>query len=264
MQKPNRKRLLREQRRREIVSLIYKQGTVSSEQLSEAFDVSLMTIWRDLKVLEDQDYIRRVHGGAASLDNATIEPIYTHKKSINHRQKDAIARYACRHFVHDDEIIILEAGTTAIAMVKHLQNQRNLTVMTNGLGTLQELSTILPDVEVMGCGGVLRDTSNTFVGPQAEQWFRSMRAHRLFLSATGITIEEGISDPSVMEIQIKRAMAACADEVVLLIDSSKFGKRSLQTVLPIHSITTLITELQPDDAYATWLAAEGVALHVVS
>lgn len=106
MTKLSNKRVLREQRRRDIVDMIHQQGTASSQELANHFDVSLMTIWRDLKVLEDQERFQRVHGGAASPDNATIEPIYTHKKSINSRQKDVIAQYACKHFVQDGQIII--------------------------------------------------------------------------------------------------------------------------------------------------------------
>ena len=263
MAQTNNGRLLKERRRREIINLIHQQGTVSSKELAEQFDVSLMTIWRDLTVLEEKEMIQRVHGGAASLDNPTIEPVYTHKTSVNSRQKNAIAHYASQHFVGDGQIIILEAGTTAMAMVKYLQ-QRNLTVITNGLGTLNELATILPKVEVMSCGGVLRDLSNTFVGPQAEHFFESLRAHKLFLGATGIMIDDGISDPNVLEIQVKRAMAACADEVILLLDSSKFGVRSLKTILPMNQITAIITDAKPPDSYVDWLQRENVQLHIVS
>lgn len=253
---------LRERRRREIANRIYQDGTVSSEELAAEFNVSPMTIWRDLKALEDKAIIQRVHGGAAALDNATIEPVYTNKQSINRRQKERIAQYACQHFVKEGEVIVLEAGTTAMAMVKHLQ-YAHLTIITNGLGTLNALANVQPTIEAICCGGILRDVGKTFVGPHAVQFFEGIRTHKVFLSATGITIEDGISDPNMLEIQVKRAMASRADSVILLLDSSKFGVRSLQTILPIDHISAIVTDAEPDTRYVDWLHEHGVDLHVV-
>ena len=99
------KKLLRERRRREIADLIHREGTISSEELADAFNVSLMTIWRDLKALEDKEMIQRVHGGAAALDDATIEPVYTKKQSINRRSKEQIARYTCKAFINAGDMM---------------------------------------------------------------------------------------------------------------------------------------------------------------
>lgn len=257
------KKLLRERRRREMADRIHQEGTISSEDLALEFNVSLMTIWRDLKALEDRDMIQRVHGGAAALNNATIEPLYTKKQSINRRLKEQIARYACEHFINAGDIIVLEAGTTAMAMVKHI-TQKKLTVITNGLGTLNELAKLQPDIETMCCGGILRDLGNTFVGPQAEEFFNNTYTNTLFLSATGITIEHGVSDPNVMEIQVKRAMASNADKVIMLLDSSKFGVRSLQNILAIEQITAIVTDSLPEQVYVDWLKEYEVELHVCS
>ena len=80
----------------------------------------------------------------------------------------------------------------------------------------------------------------------------------------GIPIENGISDPSVLEIQVKQATASCADEVILLMDSSKFGVRSLKTILPMSHIAALVTDAQPDASFVDWLRQENVELHVAS
>lgn len=252
--------LLAEQRRREIVDLLQINGSVNTEDLCEQFQVSPMTIWRDLKVLEDRELIRRVHGGAVLADQMD-EPIYTRKQNVNRTAKERIARYACQHYVRDNQIIIMEAGTTVMAMCKYL-TQSNLTVITNGLGTLKELSTQIPTLQVLSCGGMLRDVGLTFVGPQAEQFFHNVRAHTLFLGATGITIDDGICDPNILEIQIKQAMAASAQQIVLLLDHSKFGVRSLKNILPISRIDVLITDEPVPEDYQEWLASEGVTLRI--
>lgn len=261
MAKSTRNTPIGEQRRREILTIVRQQGTVSTDELVDHFNISPMTAWRDLKVLEDKGVIQRVRGGAASLDDPTTEPVYTRKKSVNSRQKEAIAHYAATHFVDDNHIITLEAGTTAMAMVKSL-TYHNLTVITNGLGTLMELAPALPDINVISCGGILRDIGNTFVGPHAEQFFQGVQAQTLFLSATGISIDGGISDPNMLEIQVKRAMIGSASRVILLMDSSKFGVRSLKQILPIEQVMALVTDQEPPPEYRSWLEAAGVELHI--
>lgn len=247
-----------EQRRQEILNLIQHDNTVSSEALIRHFQVSQMTIWRDLKVLEERGMIRRIHGGAMLL-NQTDEPVFTRKQTVNRHAKDRIASYAARHFVTDNQIIIMEAGTTIMSMSRYLTHH-NLTVITNGLGTLNVLSHHVPGLQVLCCGGMLRDVGLTFVGPQAEHFFQSVHAHTLFLSGTGLTVSNGLCDPNMLEIQIKQAMARSAQRIILLLDSSKFGAHSLQTVLPMSQIDTLITEAPPPDGYADWLAQQGVRL----
>lgn len=91
-------------------------------------------------------------------------------------------------------------------------------------------------------GGILRPDSCTFVGPLAERFFREFHAHRLFLSATGLTLREGVTDPKILETQVKRAMIASAQEVVMLMDSSKFGVRSMLKVIDFSEIRMLITD----------------------
>jgi DeoR/GlpR family transcriptional regulator of sugar metabolism len=252
--------ILVEQRRQEILNLFKQSNTVSTDSLVKRFQVSQMTIWRDLKALEERGIIRRIHGGATLL-NVTEEPIVTRKQTVNRQAKERIASYAARHFVADNHIIIMEAGTTVMAMSRYLTHQ-NLTIITNGLGTLNALSSHVSNSHVMCCGGMLRDVSLTFVGPQAEQFFTSVRAHTLFLSGTGLTISHGLCDPNPLEIQIKQAMARSAQRIILLLDSSKFGAHSLQRILPISQIDALITEAPPSEEYVNWLNRERVKLFI--
>lgn len=259
----SRSRLLTEERRQRIAGLIEERGTVIAEDLATGFGVSNMTIWRDLTALEEAGKLRRIRGGAVRVENVqAIEPLYASKRVVNRAKKDAIARYAARHFVHDNDIIILEAGTTVAAMVKFL-NQRNLTLITNGLGTINEAVPTVPDITVMCCGGMLREGAMTFVGPQAVQFFQNIRARTFFLGATALAFPQGITDPNPLEIQVKLAMAASAEHVVVLIDSTKFGKRSLSTILPLEAIHALITDSGVPAEDVERLRLLGIDVHVV-
>ena len=256
------RRVLTVERRQQIAHWIEQHGTVNVEELASGLGVSNMTIWRDLHALEIEGKLKRVRGGAVKSENASaIEPFYATKRAINGAQKDKIARYAALNFVQDNDIIILEAGTTATAMVKYL-DQQNLTVVTNGLGTINELAPMAPSIMAICCGGILREISWTFVGPEAVQFFEHLRARTLFLSATGFTLPEGITDPNPLENQVKLAMAASAERVTLLIDSSKFGKRSLSRVLPLDAIHTLITDGEAPRDTLGQVREMGIDVHV--
>ena len=260
-------RLLTDQRRDEIVALIEEQGTVTNEDLVRRFGVSLMTVWRDLTGLEEAGRLRRVRGGATRPGRRAepgpfAEPFYSSKQVINQAKKDRIARYAAEHFIADGDIVLMEAGTTVAAMARYLPAYQQLTVIGNGLGTMNELAKQLPGVTVFCCGGLLRDVGLTFVGPQAEAYFRQINAHTCFLSATGITTSEGVTDPNLLEIQVKRAMAESAARVVLLIDSTKFGVRSLAKIFDIRDFDVLITDTDGPAEMLGAIRASGVDVHV--
>ncbi len=215
-------------------------------RLSQKYGVSEMTIRRDLKVLEDNGVIKRTYGGAVRWPAVQIEPpLLARDKRVPlaTSQKTRIARYAAQNLVESGAIFILEGGTTATAMAPYLADQDDLTVVTNGLATAEELRRHMPWSATVLCpGGILRPDSCTFVGPITERFFREFHAHRLFLSATGLTLREGVTDPNILEIQVKRAMAGSAQAVVLLMDSSKFGVRSLMKVIDWSEVHTLVTD----------------------
>lgn len=231
-------------------------------QLSEKYGVSEMTIRRDLKVLEDEGYIKRTWGGAVLWPTAANEPAVlsrVKRQAMRPKAKEAIAAYAVRHFVEEGDIITMEGGTTVTAMAQFLKGFEDLTVVTNGLYTADELQRYLAASATIICaGGILRPESSTFVGPVAEGFFREFNAHRLFLSATGLSVQTGITDPKMLETQVKRAMIASAGEVILLLDSSKFGVKSLMTVVEFNQLTALITDNDAPPEVVEHLRATGV------
>ena len=257
-------KLISSQRRSKILDMVQERGTLSVDELVSTLEVSPMTIWRDLIALDHAGKVRRVRGGVARIEKeSTNEPFYKNKRVVNKDKKKMIARFAAKHFVEDDDIIFIEAGTTAGAMAEFL-TQSNLTIMTNGLGNLNDLSNYVPDISLISCGGMLRDVAYTFVGPQAEDFFRGVRARTLFLSATGLAFPEGITDPNPLEIQVKRAMAKSAGRIVLLLDSSKFGLRSLTPVIALDQVHALVTDKGAPPEDLENLRSMGIEVYVVS
>lgn len=258
--------LLPPQRRRRILQDITQSGAEMVSDLSERYGVSEMTIRRDLIILEEEGAVQRTHGGAVRQGRAVSAPVVAReqREQLEAEGKAAIARHAARTLVSDGDIVILEGGTTVAAMVPHLRDRQELTVVTNGLSTASDLQRLLaPSCTVICAGGVLRRESHTFVGPLVERFFREFHANKLFLSATGLTLQAGVTDPNMLETQVKRAMIASATQTFLLLDSSKFGVKSLMTVLTLEELGVLITDEGAPEEMVRALGERGVPLQLV-
>jgi DeoR/GlpR family transcriptional regulator of sugar metabolism len=257
------------QRRQRILAEIgqYDHDDDLIPRLSQMYGVSEVTIRRDLKYLEEQGVIKRTYGGAIRLPSSAGELMVIareQRQNLFSRQKERIARYAARELVRDHDIILLGGGTTVTAMVPFLADRQQLTVVTNGLHTAYELQRLpAPNMTVICMGGILRPVSSTFIGPVTERCLQDIHANKLFVSATGITLEAGVTDPNMHETQVKRAMVNASSQVILLMDSSKFGTKSLMKVLDITDIDILITDDGCPHDVVDQIRAKGVDVNVV-
>lgn len=236
-------------------------------RLSQKYRVSEMTIRRDLKLLEEAGRIIRTYGGAVRVPQPATNlpfPVWKRREAVARQAKEAIARYVAETLVSGGDSIILEGGTTAAALCQFLSNKPGLTVITNGFWTLATLHHLLgSDASLLCCGGILQPETSTFVGSTAKQFFQGLHVDRVFLSATGLTPETGATDPKMLEVEIKREMARAAREVILLLDSSKLGVRSLLTVLDIEEITLLVTDGGASPETVAALRALGLPIEIV-
>lgn len=255
------------QRRQTIVEYISRRGSASVTELAELCQVSPMTIRRDLDLLEREEILMRTHGGVVYLgDSRAHEETFDRKVSYQDQLKDRIAAYAVRHFVTNDAVLFMEGGTTVTRMVDHMVRGgfTGLTVVTNGLRTAYALQNLDSTNNVICTGGILRHVSSTFVGPQAEDCFREMHADVAFFSAVGFTLDEGFTDPNMLEREIKLIMRASAARTIILLDSTKFGKKSLLTVFTPSEVDVLITDRRAPAFLLEELRRQGVDVHVVS
>jgi DeoR/GlpR family transcriptional regulator of sugar metabolism len=253
--------MLSAERRRSILEHIETGQSGSIALLSKKYRVSEMT---DLKMLAQEGRVQRTHGGAVLVRAAGVEPRYAAKQKVNAALKARIARYAAEQLVDAGDIILLEGGTTITAMAQYLRGKHNLTVVTNGLYTANELRHLLPYATVMCTGGILRDVSFTFVGPSTEAFFQGFHGNKLFISATGLTLEAGFTDPNLLETQVRKTMIGAVDQVIALIDSSKFGVKSLTSVVPADGVDILVTDSGAPEEIVQELRARGVDVRVVT
>ncbi len=229
------------QRRQVLQDYLARHGGCTIKELSVHFGVSEMTIRRDLEFLGKQGSIARAHGGAIHVDKLYGEPALPDKQARNPEVKEKLAAYAVQRFVSDGDVLILEGGTTVTRMASYF-TQSQLTLMTNGMDALQQLRSLAGRHTVLCCGGMLREPSGTFVGPEAEAYFARYHARTAFLSSLSFTLEAGFTDPNLMDTQVKKAMIQSAERTIMLLDSSKIGSRSFATVARLDEISALVTD----------------------
>jgi DeoR/GlpR family transcriptional regulator of sugar metabolism len=164
-------------------------------------------------------------------------------------------------FVSDGDTIILDAGTTTTYLARAMRGRRDVTVITNSLPVLTEL-TDLPGITLVATGGVLRNESRALVGPGAEATLNDLRVDKAFIAGTGLSIDFGLSNTNIPEAGVKQAMLRAAREVILLADHTKIGTESLVKIAPLESIHRLITDtgISPHDRAA--LTQRGIEVTV--
>ncbi|HPG38940.1 MAG TPA: transcriptional repressor AgaR [bacterium] len=227
-------------RRAQIIVTLDEKGQVDVQELSDYFMVSPVTIRNDLSYLEEKNLLYRTRGGAIKQTKVAMDLAFSEKARKNSDQKKRIGMKAAE-LVHEGDTIILDSGTTTMEIAKCIKGLRNLTVITHALNIASELAGV-DGIEIIMPGGILRNKSFSLVGSQAEQNLRNFFCDKLFLGVDGLDPAYGISTPCASEAQLNRVMAEISTEVIVVADSSKFGKRSLALILPVNKIDKVITD----------------------
>ena len=249
----------------EVKDLIKREKVVTVERLSEAFDISPITARRDLERLDREGFLTKVHGGAIYKGAIEPEPVFSEQVKIHREEKSGIAAEAAKR-ISDGDIIVLESGSTCLAMVKHLSDKKNIKVSTAGIPLANELwnlSMNKNDIEVNICGGLIRTNSSVFVGPHATDFFNGINADIAFVSPVGVSVDKGISTATELDAELMRSIIGCAHKRILLCDSTKFGKYSYINVAPLTSFTEIITDKALDKKYNDDIKKMGVKISLV-
>jgi DeoR family transcriptional regulator, fructose operon transcriptional repressor len=226
-------------------------------ELSRRLGVSSATIRRDLAELESSGEIRRVHGGAVSVESRLEEPLFDDKTSIAAREKHRIAQAALK-YIEPDDTIYLDGGSTILELARLIRDRSNLTVVTNSLRAALELAMQGPRLILIG--GELRRLSQTVVGPLTRLIIQELYVDKAFLGTIGLSFEEGLTTTDPGEAFTKEFVMGHAREVILLADSSKAGKISFARAGRLEKVQVLITDDGIDRKFAAELRKRGVEI----
>lgn len=255
--------MLAEERRQKIQEVLEQTGRVTVEEIVGKFKVSAVTARADLDIIAERGGALRSHGGAVRQLNPMVSYPLRFKETLHHAEKVSIG-HAAVQMLKPHQTVILDSGTTTaqIARQIHTTRIRPLTVITNALNIAYELAEA-EGVALIMIGGVLRRASSSFVGPQAERMLQDLHADHFFLAVDGLHPDVGFSTPDILEAQINNVMIRVSNEVTVVADASKFGRRSLSLIGKIECAQRIITDGRVDAEMATALRAKGLEVIVV-
>lgn len=219
-----------------ILSLLTEQGEVSVEHLSDLFDISEVTIRKDLTELEKNGLLMRKYGGAVLMPSNIIQEDNCEEVS-NRKLSIAVAAV---ELIKDHNRIIIDSGSTTAALINQLSKRNGLVVMTNSLPVANALQEIENEPTLLMTGGTWDSHSDSFQGKVAESVLRSYDFDQLFIGADGIDLERGTTTFNEL-VGLSRVMSEVAREVILMVESEKIGRKIPNVELPWESIDVLIT-----------------------
>lgn len=245
-----------EERRMKIAEIINRGDSVKVSQLAKRFNVSESTIRRDLNELEKHGLILRTHGGAVSTISK-LEATFVEKQDKCAEEKERIGKIAAEQ-IKDGDTVILDSGTTTLYISKFIK-AKNIIVITNSIALTYELSN-RDDIQLINTGGIIRSNTKAQVGSITEKVIKQFRVDKVFLGANGISLEFGVTTPTLQEAGVKQAMIDVADKVYLLVDESKFGKVYFSWICDIKDIDYIITNKKRNEEEMEYFRNLGVNL----
>lgn len=243
------------QRQAQILDYLQDKGRTTVEELIAYFNTTGTTIRKDLARLQQEGAVIRTYGGVMLNRDEGDQPI-DRKTLINIEKKKRIAALAAE-LIHEGDSLIFDAGSTVLQMVPHLARFNNITVMTNSLGIVNELVELNNDQVILMPGGTYRSTSASFHGSLAESAFSHFSFDTLFIGADGVEMTAGVTTFNEV-FAVSQAMCRAAKKIVLLIDSSKFGRRSPNVVCSLDAVDVLITDSEVSDDTVAQLREKGI------
>lgn len=246
------------ERRNAILSKLYLDGKVIVSELSTEFDVTEETIRRDLEKLDKEGLVKKTYGGAVLVQNFSTDLPHSVRKRANVEAKQTIAE-KISHMISDGDCIMIDSSSTVLYLLPFIKNLKNITLITNSVEALIELSD-KDDWNIFSTGGKLKRGSLSLVGPSSEKMIRGFHVDYAICSAKGIDLNMGITDSNEKDSEIKQEIFASAEHKVLAVDSTKFDKISLIKVCDITNVDTIVTDSEPSSNWVEYLKSVNVNL----
>ena len=252
-------------RKKKIVDLLLTKGAITYEELASVFNMSAMTIRRDVEQLAKDGKVLKVLGGVqiANAPDNYYETQLTQRFRQNREAKIAIAEKAVES-IQSRDTIFLDGSTTCLELAKILARcGKGTTVVTNSILVCQKLG-VNNTLRILTMGGQYDPDSFSFAGELSEQQIDQYYFDKAFMSTRGFIPSEGTFESNIGTFRLKQLIARNSNEVVLLVDSSKFGKRALSKVLNMSDINRVITNDDVSESDISSIKNGGCVVDVVS
>jgi DeoR family galactitol utilization operon repressor len=244
-------------REEKIIESLREGEDLSVSGLSRALGVSVVTVRADLKLLEEKGMIIRTRGGAIPA----FHPDLMDRRSSHTAEKERIAK-AAAELVKDGDKIMITNGTTSALVGRYLLGRRDVQIVTNST-LLLPYARVNPNMNITFVGGEFRPSAEALVGPEAIHRIDQFHVSMTITGTDGVTLEHGLTTHLVENAEIVRKMCGQSDTRVLVVDSSKFGKKGFVKILPLEEIDILITDTGLDPKEAETIEGLGVEVYRV-
>ncbi len=241
--------MLAVERRNLILEKLQTERRVVVSELSQHFEVSEETIRRDLDKLEKEGLATKSYGGAVINENVSIDLPFNIRKNQNVGGKQKMAEIVAE-MVQDGDHIFLDASTTAVFIAKALKDKERLTVITNSMEILIELSDV-SGWNIISTGGVMKEGYLAFLGSRTEEVIRSYYVDKVFFSCKALDQEWGIMESQESFGTTKKAMIASGRKKILVVDSTKFDQTAFSVAGKLRDLDVVVTDKRPSEK---WLA----------
>ena len=245
------------ERRRKIMERLNQDRKVYVSDLSQLFTVTEETIRRDLEKLENQDLLRRSYGGAVLNEHTSEDLSFIKRTAINSEDKERIAEKAAS-LISDGDTIMVDSSTTCLALLQHLKQKKDLTIITNSIRLVNDF--VNSPFRMISSGGILRSHSYALTGSVACATLKKYYVDLAIISCKGIDREKGLMESNEEESEIKQIMIEQAKKAILLADHSKFGKTAFIKTCDFSKIAAIVTDADPGDAWKEFLAKQQIKL----
>ena len=231
------------ERKNEILAKLRAEQRVLVSELALHYNVTEETIRRDLDKLEKEGYATKTYGGAIWGNSTKTDLSYTIRNKTNVEAKNAIATLIC-DLVEDGDHLMIDDSSTSLYIAKKLKEKKALTVITNSVELVVELSGV-EGWTIMLTGGRLKPESLALVGGQTQQSLAMFHVDKVIMSCKGIDLDAGVTDSSEFHSQTKQSMLRAAKKRILALDGSKFDKISFVNIAPLTAYDAVVTNVRP-------------------
>ena len=232
--------MVAEERRKKILDIINRSGSVRVAELSSTFGISEVTIRTDLAEMEYRGLLTRVHGGAVSSYKPYYNMNLNQRMSTNQEQKEIIAG-KISDMIENNDTVMLNSGSTTLMVFRAIPQNLNLNIVTNSISIALE-GTGNPNFNIILLGGLVNSKYQFTFGDDAIKQLKSYHADKLILSVDGIDLEHGFSTYYDKEAEIDRIMLAQSNVSIVAADHTKFERRAFAKISDLSVADYIVTD----------------------
>ena len=248
--------MLAVERRKRILEKVLKEKKVIVSDLSKLYQVSEETIRRDLEKLAEEGHVIKSYGGAVVNEITNIDLPFNIRWKSNSLGKQRMAELISRE-INDGDHIFLDSSTTAVFIAKNIKKKKQLTIITNSIETLLELSDV-SGWDILATGGILKPGSMSLLGKKAAESIECYNADKMFFSCKGFDVEKGVTDGTEEMGSIKQSMIKSSARVYLAVDSSKFDKIAFCNICDLSRLDVVVTDKRPSERWMNAFAEHNI------